>query len=81
MGCAIGMSIIAAFEVFYWIFIKPFMKLILLKSPSPTQRRFSRLLHLFAFIAVIVFAGYRFHLVYQIILENEIKYLDLREKS
>ena len=70
MGCAIGMSIIAAFEIFYWIIVKPFMKLKDNQNPSPTQKRFSGLLHLFAFVACIVFAWYRFKLVYQVIEEK-----------
>ena len=70
MGCAIGMSLIAAFEILYWIILKPFMKLIdNSPNPSPTQKRFSRLLYLFAFVAFIVFAGYRFNLVHQLIQE------------
>ena len=69
MGCAIGMTLVAAFEIFYWIIVKPFMKLIDKQNPSPTQKRFSRLLYLFAFVACIVFAGYRFNLVYQLIQE------------
>ena len=67
MGCAIGMSLVAAFEIIYWIIVKPFMKLIDNQNPSPTQKRFSRLLYLFAFVAFIVFAWYRFNLVLQLI--------------
>ena len=70
MGCAIGMTLIAAFEIFYWIIVKPFMKLMDNQDPSPTQKRFSRLLHLFAFVAFIAFAWYRFDLVYQLIQEK-----------
>ena len=70
MGCAIGMSLIAAFEILYWIIFKPIMKLIdNSQNPSPTQKRFSRLLYLFAFVACIVFACYRFNLVHQLIQE------------
>ena len=70
MGCAIGMSLIASVEILYWIILKPFMKLIdNSPNPSPTQKRFSRLLYLFAFVACIVFACYRFNLVHQLIQE------------
>ena len=65
MGCAIGMTLIAALEVFYWIFIKPIMKLIINENPSPAQRSFSTVLRLFAFIALIAFAIYRFSLIHQ----------------
>ena len=67
MGCAIGMSLVAAFEIIYWIIVKPFMKLIDNQNPSPTQKRFSIFLYIFAFVAFIVFAWYRFDLVRQLL--------------
>ena len=66
MGCAIGMSLVAAVEIFYWVFIKPIIKFRLNNNPSPTQRRFLRLLHRFVFLAIIVYAVYRFFLVHQL---------------
>ena len=70
MGCAIGMSMMAAFEIVYWIFVKPLMKIKDKPNPSPAQRRFSKLLHISGFAAVIIYAGYRFHLVHQLMLEK-----------
>ena len=70
MGCAIGMSLIAAFEILYWIIVKPFMKLIDNQNPSPTQKMFSKVLRLFAFVAFIGFAWHRFNLVHQLIEEK-----------
>ena len=74
MGCAIGMTLILAFEVFYWIFIKPIMKLIVNENPSPTQRRFSNVLKVFVFMALIAFTIYEFSWIYQfkpLILEKK----------
>ena len=70
MGCAIGMSIMAAFEIVYWIFVKPFMKIMDQQNPSPAQRRLSKLLHISAFVVVIIYVGYRFNLVHQLMLEK-----------
>ena len=67
MECAIGMSLIAAFEALHWLIIKPFMKVMDNQNPSPTQKRFSIFLYIFAFVAFIVFAWYRFDLVRQLL--------------
>ena len=68
-GCAIGMSLMAAIEIFYWIFVKPFLKFLSENTdyPSPTYRRFSRFLRIIAFLSCAVYAGYRFFLVVQMI--------------
>ena len=70
MGCAIGMSLMAAIEIFYWIFVKPFLKLLTINTPqypSPTHRSFSRLVRRIAFLACTVYAVYRFSLVHHMI--------------
>ena len=68
-GCAIGMSLMAAIEIFYWIFVKPFLKFLSENTdyPSPTYRRFSRFLRIIAFLSCAVYAWYRFFLVVQMI--------------
>ena len=71
MGCAIGMSLIAAFEIFYWIIVKPFMKLMDNQNPSPTLKWFLRKFCWLAFVALIIFSSYRFFLVFQLNEEKE----------
>ena len=60
-----GMSLIAAIEIFYWIFVKPFLKLLTENTeyPSPTHRRFSILVRRISFLAFTAYAVYRFSLV------------------
>ena len=65
MGCAIGMSLLAAIEIFYWFLFKPFFEIMTNQYPSPNARRFSRLLCLSCFVATLLYAGYRFTLVHQ----------------
>ena len=71
MGCAIGMTLISAFEIFYWIIVKPFLKLMDNQNPSPTLKWFSRKFCWLAFVALTIFSSYRFFLVYQLNEEKE----------
>ena len=64
MGCAIGMTLISAIEILYWILIKPIIKVN--NNPSPTQKNVLKLVHFFVFAALIGFLVYRFSLVYQL---------------
>ena len=69
MGCAIGMTIAAACEIFYWITLKPLVKFLASRTDSNeiTNQKFKYVYKTAFFIAfsiLFVFAYDRFYNVY-----------------
>ena len=64
MGCAIGMSLAAACEIFYWVMLKPVAKLLVNVTLTTRAKHLYDVFFLIVFLSLLTFCLHYFHLVY-----------------
>ena len=64
MGCAIGMTVASAFEIIYWLTLKPVAKLLANVTLTTRAKYIYEKIFLFALLSLFTFTFYQFRNVY-----------------
>ena len=70
MGCAIGMTVASAFEIIYWLTLKPVAKLLANVTLSGSAKYIYEKIFLLLLISLFTFTFYQFRNVYLTIISR-----------